>query len=138
MSVPALICNGPKKGHSEFRGGRNDKFSGNHQKGHLEIFPEALRYFRIYVYTTATLTRTEGPGELAGMGYYALPDGVKEERVSFQSFKFSIMLNFMVTFMAILNINSDNAKLLDCPDFIHEFVRRKAFMNVTKRFPFPI
>ena len=51
LSIPALICNGPKNGHSEFRGGRNDKFSGNHQKVHFEIFPGAPQHFRIYVYT---------------------------------------------------------------------------------------
>jgi len=51
LCIRALICNWPKKGHSEFRGGRNEKFSRNHQNRSFRNFSwsaPALQNLRLH------------------------------------------------------------------------------------------
>src|SRR6218665_192104 len=55
LSVPALICNGPKKVIQYFVKEETRNFREIIKKGHFEIFPGALGHFRIYVYTTAAM-----------------------------------------------------------------------------------
>src|SRR6218665_684014 len=54
LSVPALTCNGPKKVIQNFAEEETRNFPEIIKTGHFEIFPGALRHFRIYVYTTVT------------------------------------------------------------------------------------
>ena len=52
LSVPALIFNGPKKVFQYFAEEETRNLPEIIKK--VEIFPGALRHFRIYVYTTAS------------------------------------------------------------------------------------
>src|SRR6218665_1163178 len=52
LSVPVLICNGPKKVFQYFAEIKTRNFWEIIKKGHFEIFPGAFQHFRIDVYTT--------------------------------------------------------------------------------------
>jgi len=54
LNVSALICNGPKKVIQYFAEDETSIFQEIIKKDRFEIFPGALRHFRIYVYTAAS------------------------------------------------------------------------------------